>query len=791
MTDTLPNLADLCRSLPASAQSQILTKHVLSLLDTLDIPSQSRDKLIEGIDRVKLRWSHYPKHDWVAQRQEINDLMARLRKLVKIRTSVDALHEHNEIVTDLVYACTEWLKQLWIVGVEFGQGLETVHEAFLHVELAFERTDGDIIEEIKGHAAFVIRNATLFVWQQVFLAQLVKPENQNHTQSWFVAKRMPAMFQDIVQVYGAGMDVLLAMQDAPDPIDEDDDASSYSDHMPDIFHDNDMLYDSDEGDDEDDDDMPPLVDIHGNVQPSTNGANSASNSDDDDMPPLTDGEDSSCSCRAHHKAKKPADEDPHPSGSEVGTDFSFRDSPITTELDEECNQREGAYPRLCNLVYSHIKDVFKRQPTESSWGVLRKAKDMSATLKAELLQHLAAMCHTPETFVEATKILISQAATQQITRLVSLNGHLSSRVRTSMQSIALYYASRQTTRERAGPLILGEMKVVVQDMIMEIEFGFQGLRNPTKLAEGMTAARLPASERVAAVKRWVDEIETPQPDSLSPAAQAAGDGGNPIGLGPFPIFDFLGGIGQFDTGLPTPLAADPLEAIEANPGDSDFAPLLDRYRPNMATPFEQWQETLSAALALEPKGCAKVAQGVYKELVKLAPWITSKVVVAEMRSRCKKEKLKYRSKILGALHSFAVQQFKASKTGGVRSTRDAAPPSSTSGTAGASSSGAGSTALPFPLGVPITSASASTAGGGSFFSFSAGINLAALEQSALSATSSAAATTGSAAGPPPPPQDISNMFNSLLSLTIPLSYLGLNDGNGEGEDAEPTYDDVD
>lgn len=137
--------------LGSSAQSHLFAKHVLPLLDTLDLPEDTRLKLLQGAKVVKARWDRFPKFDYQQRKVEIADLLLRLGKNTRFTTSEEGIEvslrlfrphvrcsftlprhceqDQNEILVELVWAILEWTKQLWIVGVEFAEEGEFVHES--------------------------------------------------------------------------------------------------------------------------------------------------------------------------------------------------------------------------------------------------------------------------------------------------------------------------------------------------------------------------------------------------------------------------------------------------------------------------------------------------------------------------------------------------------------------------------------------------------------------------------------------------------------------------------------
>ncbi|KAG8886298.1 hypothetical protein FRB98_001360 [Tulasnella sp. 332] len=688
----MSNLAQSCSSLGATAQGHLFVTHVLPLLDTLELPEEARSKLRIGVALVKARWARYPQFDYQQRKVEIVDLMLRLSRNIRLKTAEEGLTERNDILAELVQAILEWSKQLWIVGVEFGEEGEFVHESLsflyhsligfrassvitctcivpsLDIEHVFLRSDGQLIDEFRGRANCVVRGALLQVWRDMILANLVKPENESDG-CHFVGRLLPSFFKDILDMNQKHISILFKVLDPhtghrrgdgrcghrDDDDDDDDNNTVYGDG-------NDM-----DDDDDDDDDTGEETDASG-----------------DEMPPLMSVSDSrsevssTMSKKLKTKATKRADDksesdrDDSESGESdvvrgeewTDTDGSRSEAeirkevpPLTQELDREEERRKAAIPRLKRLIYTHVIEKVKQRPSAVDFELIT---GLRPDLTKELIKHYVTMIHNPTTFEGAVKVLIAESANLDLIKLLESNRDVGRRCPRAMQEATLYLTLIPAFWDFAVELLKSEVHSLVSAMVVEIEVSFEGLRDIGKKREAQEFHKMPASERLTKAKSWLHEVKTRSPESLSNDAQAnlGANFGDPVDI--FAAISASLGLappGAAENTFATPLYADPIEAQAENPADVD-PELLERFRPNYVKVWNGWLATLADVSKRNPAGCLPIPAALCKDILVIAPYLAQNSLVTEMKIHCGTEATKHVKDIIAVLHSFIIEQRK-------------------------------------------------------------------------------------------------------------------------------------
>ncbi|KAG9036435.1 hypothetical protein FRB95_008976 [Tulasnella sp. JGI-2019a] len=698
----MSNLAQSCRLLGSTAQGHLLVQHVLPLLDTLDLSEEARSKFLEGVGLVKARWQKYPQFDYQQRKVEIADLMMRLGRNIRLKSAEDGLPEENEILVELVQAILEWSKQLWIVGAEFGEEGEFVHESlsFLYhslmgfgssaavtctcvvpsidVKHAFLQSDGQLVNEFRGRSNCVVRAVLLQVWRDMILANLVKPENESDT-SHFARKLLPSFFKDIMEMNRKRASILFKILDPhsghrrPDgrcghrnDVDEEDDDDEYDED-----EDEGDEYDEDEDEDEEtDDDMPPLIDVTKSYADKTEDSG-------DDMPPLLSVSDSgsdasNMACRkrkarieseSESEDKNKNDAEPRHGSDDEGEEWIDTDSseseagirevpPLTRELDKEEEMRTAAQPRLKRLIYAHVIENVKQNPSVIDFNLIISLRP---ALKSELIQHYINMPHNSVTFEGVVNILVSTNSSVALIKVLEANRDVARRCPRAMQEAILHLSMLSQYRVLATSLLKSEIHAITAAMVVEIECSFEGLRKPEKKKEAQEFHKIPASERPERAKAWLHEVITRSPESLSNDAQAN------VGADPVDLFAAitatlgLGPQGGPISTFSTPLYADPIEALGDNPAEVD-PELLERFRPSYAKTWNAWIITLSDATRRNPTSFIPIAAALTKDILVMAPYLAQHSLVTEMKLHCGTVATKHIKDILTALHSFIVEQ---------------------------------------------------------------------------------------------------------------------------------------
>ncbi|KAG9019931.1 hypothetical protein FS837_008754, partial [Tulasnella sp. UAMH 9824] len=394
----------------------------------------------------------------------------------------------------------------------------------IKIEHTFERTDGAIAEELQGSADRVVKAALMVVWRDMLLTQLARPENENDT-SPFVKNVLPFIMEEICSLGNMGVGGLFCLIDhetfeANDGFESEDDIYMPSDG-------------TDEDDSDDSDDMPSLMDI-GSVDPpakpnvgATEEPDHSDESDGEvpDLGPVSEstGLDSNSDDEENSEASSEGKQDEDVKAEEEDDDADIPS--LTWDLDEEEVNRLQERPRLEKLVLDFVINFVKRHPAKDAFVIVTTSPLLFKRLdrlKKELLDHFLEMPHTSHTFSQVLSICVKEKATNHLTRLIAANPSLSARCPGDMQDAASYYISLtgSANRKQAAKIIMQAMETVIQDMVMEVEFGFRGVRKEAKRSEIMTILKtLKDDERKAAIKLWVDQVITPPPEALAKEVQ--------------------------------------------------------------------------------------------------------------------------------------------------------------------------------------------------------------------------------------------------------------------------------
>ncbi|KIO29815.1 hypothetical protein M407DRAFT_21066 [Tulasnella calospora MUT 4182] len=731
MTQQPPKLLDLCRSLEPGAQSHFLRTHVLDFLDDLDLGDSEREELVSGLKSTQKRWAKYPRTDFAQRKYEITELVYKLCKTSKLALPSD-VEEANNIMVEIVWAILDWTKVLWIIGVEYGEQPELVHDALaflintlpevitssassctciipsIKIEHTFERTDGAIAEELQGPADRVVKSALMVVWRDMLLAQLARPENEDDT-SPFIKNVLPSIMEDICTLGNMGVGGLFCLIDhetfeAGDGFESEDDIYIPSDG-------------TEEDDSDDSDAMPPLMDI-GSLYPppkSNVGATEElddSDDSDEDVPGLgpvsessssdshrENGETSEAGLEARRDEDGKAQDD---DDDDAGADISS----LTWDLDEEEVNRLQERPRLEKLVLDFVVDYVKRHPSKDAFMIVTTSPLVFKRLdrlRKEFFDHFLQIPHTPHTFSQVLSIYVKEKATNHLTKLISANQSLSARCPGDMQDAASYFIglTGAANRKQGAKIIMQAMETVIQDMVMEVEFGFKGVRKEAKRVEIMTILKtLKDDERKAAITLWVDQVITPPPEALSkevqPQQPPVANFNNPM--------DVLAAMTALATApagdYNDPLGHDLIEMLDVNPSNPEVKPLAQRFRPDFSFLFESWKGVLNHGVRQGVKDCVAIGGKLCKDLQAMAPYLQSKLVVVEMKSRLDAERQGYLKTILTLVNRFMVDEVKKAAASRKAAQEGAKRPSETSpGTpptlTPSTSSGAGSSTSPF------------------------------------------------------------------------------------------------
>ncbi|KAG8967984.1 hypothetical protein FRC05_001694 [Tulasnella sp. 425] len=736
MTEQPRKLHDLCRVLQPGAQSHFLRTHVLDFLEDLDLKDSEREVLESSLKTTQKRWSKYPKTDFSQRKYEITELVFKLSKTSKLALPSD-VEEANNIMVEIVWAILDWTKVLWVIGVEYGEQPELVHDALaflintlpeviassassctciipsIKIEHTFERTDGAIAEEIQGPADRVVKTALEVVWRDMLLAQLTRPENKSDT-SPFIKNILPSFMEEICSLGNMGVGGLFslvdhAVMDANDGFESEDDIYIPCDS-------------TEEDSDSDSDVMPPLIDIGSfdgpapakkggatEKGPARSDSDDDDDDDDDDMPGLTSFSESASSyAHSNNGESSEAESEDNQDGPDDAKDdeeeVAEEDdevSSLTWELDAEEVLRLKQRSRLEKLVIDFVVDYVKRNPSKEAFMILTTSSLGSRNLdrlRNDLFDHFLAMPHTPHSFSQVLSIFVKEKATKHLANLISANPSLTSRCPGDMQDAASYFVSLSgaTNRKQGARIIMQAMETVIQDMVMEVEFAFRGVRKEAKRVEIMTILKtLKDDERKAAIKLWVDEVITPPPEALSKEVQPQPPVTN--FNNPMDVLAAMTALATTPAGnYNDPLGHDLIEMLDVNPSNPEVKPLAQRFRPDFSFLFESWKGVLSHAMRQANKDCGAIGGKCCKDLQTMAPYLQSKLVMAEMKSRLDSERQGYLKTILTLINRFMIDEVK--KAAASRKAAQEGPNASSGSPPTASpstSSGGGSSTSPF------------------------------------------------------------------------------------------------
>lgn len=434
--------------------------------------------------------------------------------------------------------------------------------------------------------------------------------------------------------------------------------------MDDGFESEDDIYipcdSTEEDEDSDSDAMPPLIDIGSfdGPAPAKGGATdkgpARSNGDDDDddedddddMPGLTSFSESAGS-DAHSKngeSSEAESEDNQDEPDDAADDEDEVDeeddkvSSLTWDLDAEELLRLRQQSRLEKLVIDFVVDYVKRNPSKEAFLILTTSSLGTRNLdrlKNDLFDHFLATPHTPHSFSQVLSIFVKEKATKHLTNLISANPSLTSRCPGDMQDAASYFVSLSATNRKQGAkIIMQAMETVIQDMVMEVEFAFRGVRKEAKRVEIMTILKtLKDDERKAAIKLWVDEVITPPPEALSKEVQPQPPVTN--FNNPMDVLAAMTALATTPAGnYNDPLGHDLIEMLDVNPSNPEVKPLAQRFRPDFSFLFESWKGVLGHSMRQANKDCGAIGGKLCKDLQTMAPYLQSKLVMVEMKSRC-------------------------------------------------------------------------------------------------------------------------------------------------------------
>lgn len=393
--------------------------------------------------------------------------------------------------------------------------------------------------------------------------------------------------------------------------------------------------------------MPSLMDI-GSVDPSTKSNVGATGEPDDsdesdgevpDLGPVSESTGSD-SHSDEEETSEASSEDKQGEDGKAEEDDDDADIPsLTWDLDEEEVNRLQERPRLEKLVLDFVLDFVKRHPSKDAFMILTTSPLVFKRLdrlRMELLDHFLEMPHTPHTFSQVLSICVKEKATNHLTRLIAANPSLSARCPGDMQDAASYFISLTgpANRKQAAKIIMQAMETVIQDMVMEVEFGFRGVRKAAKRVEIMTILKtLKDDERQAAIKLWVDQVITPSPEALAKEVQPQPPVTN--FNNPMEVLAAMTGLATTPPGnYNDPLGHDLIEMLDVNPSNPEVKPLAQRFRPDFSFLFESWKGVLKHGVRQGVKDCAAIGGKLCKDLQVMAPYLQSKLVVVEMKSRC-------------------------------------------------------------------------------------------------------------------------------------------------------------
>ncbi|KAG9018130.1 hypothetical protein FRB90_012151 [Tulasnella sp. 427] len=679
MADEFSNLDTLCRTLEPGAQSHFLRTHVADFIEDAVLDDFDRKYLQSGYKKTRARWSKYPKMDHAQRKLEITELLLNLSKASKYCLPSD-MEEANNIMLEIVRAVLDWTKVLWTVGVEFGEQPELVHDALsflvntlpevvastasctciipsIKVVHTFLRTDGHVAEEIRGPADRVIKTALIVVWREMLLAQLNRMENQEDT-SPFVKNLLPSIMEEICSLGNMGISGLLSIVER-DAIDDTDGFESEDEYESYLGHTTDEDEDSD-----DSDEMPPLMTIGPLTPPAASKPTvediEVSEDDNDSLPGLATVSHSSVSDAESEPKDVPNAE---PKEEDVKKDGEVGEESITWDLDEEDGERTDQEPRLERLVVDFVVKYIKLHPGKDAFGVLISSPVVArrrSNLRTILLNHYLAMPHTPLTFSVVISIFIKEKATSHLTKLLAANPSMHPRAAGNVQDAASYLIGLTGVahRKQGAKIILESMETMIQDMVMEVEFAFRGVRREVKRAEIMTILRtLKDDERKAAIKIWVDEVITPPPEALSKDVMPqppVPNFDNPMAALAAAMTAFSSPAGNYND----PLGYDMIEMLDFNSTGLDAKMFVQRFRPDFSFLFESWKAVLNQVVKKAPKECGRIRASLCKSLQAMAPYLQSTLVTREMMSRLDTERQAYLRTIINLINRFMLDEVK-------------------------------------------------------------------------------------------------------------------------------------
>ncbi|KAG8966401.1 hypothetical protein FRC03_012036 [Tulasnella sp. 419] len=667
------------------------------------------------------------------------------------------MEEQNELMIEIMHSMLDYANQLWIVGVEFGEQVDSVHDALvlmcstiadmndmascncvvIALEVSFElkNSDGKVLDTFTGSSVSVLRSLTLHVWRHLLLGLLAQAQNAQDN-SIFVAHRLPQILKDIGQTHGSlsGTGTLFrlihgTLPDSESDLEDEDKTDEYSD--------------IDEDDDEDDD-LPPLIDFDNGAAFRNTVLRSVVGEIGDEIKP----QDSVVKAKGEDKRKR---ED---SGG-GSCDGSGIDEAIADDIDNEYYLRLDQMARLHSLVIKYLIDRFKDVPTLEDYILI---VSHLPTIQGTLVAHIATMQHTTTSLSESIRILIHEDNTSMLHKLVSQNDHLAFQIPHTLQAVAVYYAgaARPAARALAPSLIVREIRALIRLTRTEFEFPFAGLRDTTKRNRINEILKIPNSEdRRGAIKRWVDSVITPKVDTTMVQPPSP----------PMDPLDFFAAAVEASFGIPPSNTDDwdPAEDVSLATSDVDYIKILERHRPRLSEVWSGWQDTIAEVAQEDPVKCGTLYIRVWKEIDEAFPFLKSSKVVAEMTSRYSSSRTKrHVCEALQTLSEWLIAQYKVmAKTAKARAAKSAsAKRQSTTGKPSSSSS-------------TIVSPTHSTG---------ASANAATASSSPRQETESTVEQVASGAAAPMDLLDI-------MRLTIPASWIGL-DGASNHE-INSSADDVD
>ncbi|KAG8928557.1 hypothetical protein FRC02_006741 [Tulasnella sp. 418] len=416
-------LSDSYLSLSDVAQARLLREHIFPLLKRISLDEDHKEDLRYAVQTALRRQSRFPKASIATRNQELLQLVAALRRNIKLNSQTDAMEEQNELMIEIMHSMLDYANQLWIVGVEFGEQVDSVHDALvlmcstiadmndmascncvvIALEVSFElkNSDGKVLDTFTGSSVSVLRSLTLHVWRHLLLGLLAQAQNAQDN-SIFVAHRLPQILKDIGQTHGSlsGTGTLFrlihgTLPDSESDLEDEDKTDEYSD--------------IDEDDDEDDD-LPPLIDFDNGAAFRNTVLRSVVGEIGDEIKP----QDSVVKAKGEDKRKR---ED---SGG-GSCDGSGIDEAIADDIDNEYYLRLDQMARLHSLVIKYLIDRFKDVPTLEDYILI---VSHLPTIQGTLVAHIATMQHTTTSLSESIRILIHEDNTSMLHKLVSQNDHL-------------------------------------------------------------------------------------------------------------------------------------------------------------------------------------------------------------------------------------------------------------------------------------------------------------------------------------------------------------------------------